>query len=297
MVFLGFGKYVRADRIYALEPIIGEDRGQRPPHARLGRGNGGARWSPRARRRRSSRRWAPSRPAARPRRSAQRRSDQPQLFPDGDLSAQELLAGSLHDVARGLLGWTLLQDGVGGAHRRGRGLRAGRSREPRVPRPHAPQRLDVRPARDALRLPLVRRPLVRERRLRAGGTRRRGAAARARADARAGRDARAARQRPRPRALLGPRAADAGARRSRRRRRSRSIASRPSRSCRPRPRSSRRHDRASASRGRPSFPGATSSRARAGCPAAHDQRHLEALARRDAGLGRLLEHRAGGPLS
>ena len=27
MVFLGFGKYVRADRIYALEPIIGEERG------------------------------------------------------------------------------------------------------------------------------------------------------------------------------------------------------------------------------------------------------------------------------
>ncbi len=27
MVFLGFGKYVRADRIDALEPIVGEDRG------------------------------------------------------------------------------------------------------------------------------------------------------------------------------------------------------------------------------------------------------------------------------
>jgi hypothetical protein len=27
MVFLGYGKYVRADRIYALEPIGGEDRG------------------------------------------------------------------------------------------------------------------------------------------------------------------------------------------------------------------------------------------------------------------------------
>jgi len=27
MVFLGFGKYVRADRIYALEPIEGDDRG------------------------------------------------------------------------------------------------------------------------------------------------------------------------------------------------------------------------------------------------------------------------------
>ncbi len=27
MVFLGFGKYVRADRIYGLEPITGADRG------------------------------------------------------------------------------------------------------------------------------------------------------------------------------------------------------------------------------------------------------------------------------
>jgi len=27
MVFLGFGKYVRADRIYALEPILGDERG------------------------------------------------------------------------------------------------------------------------------------------------------------------------------------------------------------------------------------------------------------------------------
>ena len=27
MVFLGFGKYVRGDRIYALEPITGEGRG------------------------------------------------------------------------------------------------------------------------------------------------------------------------------------------------------------------------------------------------------------------------------
>lgn len=27
MVFLGFGKYARSDRIYALEPIVGEERG------------------------------------------------------------------------------------------------------------------------------------------------------------------------------------------------------------------------------------------------------------------------------
>ena len=28
MVFLGFGKYARADRIFALEPILGEERGR-----------------------------------------------------------------------------------------------------------------------------------------------------------------------------------------------------------------------------------------------------------------------------
>ena len=27
MVFLGFGKYVRADRIYAVEPLPGDERG------------------------------------------------------------------------------------------------------------------------------------------------------------------------------------------------------------------------------------------------------------------------------
>jgi hypothetical protein len=27
MIFLGFGKYARSDKIYALEPITGEDRG------------------------------------------------------------------------------------------------------------------------------------------------------------------------------------------------------------------------------------------------------------------------------
>jgi hypothetical protein len=27
MVFLGYGKYARADRIYALEPLLGEERG------------------------------------------------------------------------------------------------------------------------------------------------------------------------------------------------------------------------------------------------------------------------------
>ena len=27
MVFLGFGKYARADKVYALEPLVGDERG------------------------------------------------------------------------------------------------------------------------------------------------------------------------------------------------------------------------------------------------------------------------------
>ena len=113
MVFLGFGKYVRADRIYALEPIVGDDRGngrrtlvwvegmaerdgRLPDAADDPRGDGS-----RGDRRRSEAR-TPS--ARRPAAALLRRR----------LSARELLAGSVHDVARSLLGWTFLHDGVGG---------------------------------------------------------------------------------------------------------------------------------------------------------------------------------------
>ena len=58
------------------------------------------------------------------------------------------------------------------ADRRGRGLRPRGSGEPRLPRPHRAQRLDVRPARARVRLPLVRDPLVPEPRLRGRGRRR-----------------------------------------------------------------------------------------------------------------------------
>ena len=37
MIFLGFGKYVRADKIYALEPLARRAARPRRPHARLGR--------------------------------------------------------------------------------------------------------------------------------------------------------------------------------------------------------------------------------------------------------------------
>ena len=49
--------------------------------------------------------------------------------------------------------------------RRGRGVRARRSRVARVPGHDRPERRDVRPAWEALRVPLLRDPLVRERRL------------------------------------------------------------------------------------------------------------------------------------
>ena len=42
------------------------------------------------------------------------RPDQPTALPRRELRLEELLAGSVHDVARGLLGWTMLRDGVGG---------------------------------------------------------------------------------------------------------------------------------------------------------------------------------------
>ena len=37
MVSLGFGKFARSDRIYALEPLLGDDGG-RPPNQGMGRG-------------------------------------------------------------------------------------------------------------------------------------------------------------------------------------------------------------------------------------------------------------------
>ena len=58
MIFLGFGKYARADKIYAVEPIVGKDRGGGPPHARLDRGRRPTRSSPAAPSGRSSTTWA-----------------------------------------------------------------------------------------------------------------------------------------------------------------------------------------------------------------------------------------------
>ena len=105
---------------------------------------------------------------------------------------KDFFARSVHEVAPELVGATLLVGRRRRAHRRGRGLRPRRSRRAQLPREDGAQRVDVRPAWARVRLPLVRRPLVPEPRVR--GRKRRPAAS-ARADARAGRDGRSARAR------------------------------------------------------------------------------------------------------
>ena len=80
MVFLGFGKYVRADRIYALEPITGDDRGNGRRTLVWVEGIAEPRRRRRGRRRRSSRRWPARRDAPRGRRSRRPVTLHPQLF-------------------------------------------------------------------------------------------------------------------------------------------------------------------------------------------------------------------------
>ena len=166
MVFLGFGKYVRADRIYALEPITGGDRGSGQPDTRVGRGD------PRADRRlahagddprgdRSGRRARVAAHAHRPRRgpsapaAVRRRVTLPRAR-----RRKRPRRGARPDRLDAARRRRRRQD------RRGRGLPPGRSGEPLVPRPDTARRDHVRAARAPLRLPLVRNPLVREHRLR-----------------------------------------------------------------------------------------------------------------------------------
>ena len=170
----------------------------------------------------------------------------------------------VHEVARALIGAELLVDGVGGRDRRGRGLRADDPASHAYRgRTHA-QRVDVRPARPRLRLPLLRHPLVPQPRLRARGGRERRARPRARADSRARGDARAAAGSTTPRLLCaGPgRLCQALAiTREPRRPRPRRAAVRAARAGAGRARSSTA--RGSGSRRPPSVPGATGSPARA----------------------------------
>ena len=142
MVFLGFGKYARADKIYALQPITGDDRGggQRTlvwvegvadPIDRVTHGaDDPARHGPGARRLAAARRGAlPGRAARRGRRQRPRRPRRPR--PPRPQAARvveqarrgvaallslgrEFFARSVHEVAPELIGATLLVDGVGG---------------------------------------------------------------------------------------------------------------------------------------------------------------------------------------
>jgi len=90
-------------------------------------------------------------------RQRRRRPEQPQLF-SRRLTARELLAGSLLEVARGLLGWTFLHDGCGGR------IVEVEAYAPDDPASHAFRGRTQRNAsmfacRDAVRLPLLRDPL------------------------------------------------------------------------------------------------------------------------------------------
>ena len=178
MVFLGFGKYARADRIYALEPLTGRRPRRRPPHARLDRGHprgdhrlahraGDPRRDGLARRGRAHSSTRPSRSpsgsssdarardgstSATSRRrarhlleaTARRRRPRPALLKLG----AEFFARSVHEVAPELRRRHAPRRRRRRHDRRGRGLRRGRPGEPRLPRADAAQRgrCSARPA-------------------------------------------------------------------------------------------------------------------------------------------------------
>ena len=179
MVFLGFGKYARADRIYALQPITGDQPRRRrsgrasgsrasPTDRRLahraddparhGAGGGGRlaaarrgavarRASGRRRRRRAGSTW-PTSAAARA-----SCSSRPQARPRRRSSFEPLaqfFARSVHEVAPELIGVRCCRRSRR-PDRRGRGLRLRGSGGARLPRPHTAERVDVRAARARLR--------------------------------------------------------------------------------------------------------------------------------------------------
>jgi hypothetical protein len=82
MVFLGFGKYVRADRIYALEPIVGEERGNGRRTLVWVEGMEVAMVASRTQETILEEMGAES-PGPGPARERRRRSEHPQLFADG----------------------------------------------------------------------------------------------------------------------------------------------------------------------------------------------------------------------
>jgi hypothetical protein len=82
MVFLGFGKYVRADRIYALEPIVGDERGNGRRTLVWVEGMAAAMVASRTQETILEEMGAES-PPGQAGRSRRRRPDHPQLFPEG----------------------------------------------------------------------------------------------------------------------------------------------------------------------------------------------------------------------
>ena len=82
MVFLGFGKYVRADRIYALEPIVGDERGNGRRTLVWVEGMTGAIVASRTQETILEEMGAES-PGSQPARQRKRRPEHPRLFSDG----------------------------------------------------------------------------------------------------------------------------------------------------------------------------------------------------------------------
>ena len=230
MVFLGFGKYARADKIYALEPLVGRRARRRAPDARVGRGRR------RATRRLANRAHDPPRNGPRRRRlGAARRcastSRSASRLPRRRVASTSPTSGVAHDVCsrrprgpprpsrcsdhadRGFFARDARRRRARARRldaprrrrrrrdRRDRGVRAGRSGEPLLRRVGRAATRRCSGLRAALRLPLVRDPLVRERRLRGRRRRRGGAPPRARAHVGNRPDADAARARRRAPAL------------------------------------------------------------------------------------------------
>ena len=116
MVFLGFGKYVRADRIYALEPIVGDDRGNGRRTLVWVEGIPEPIVASRTQETILEEMGEPRSRAAGRRRSRPRRADAaPAALRPPRLTLAELRRGERpRRRAPALLGWTLLVDGVGG---------------------------------------------------------------------------------------------------------------------------------------------------------------------------------------
>ena len=194
MVFLGFGKYVRADRIYALEPIVGDERGngrrtlvwvegmaaamvasrtQETILEEMGADSSAAQAKP-------SRRAAAGAPEAVSRWNLTPPTLDPAGAARGRRSRRRARPARLDVPAAGSRR----------SYRRGRGIHVRRPGEPCLSWPHPTERLDVRGSGNAVRLPLVRHSLVRERRRRAARVGRSGARSGPRAHARGRRDVR-----------------------------------------------------------------------------------------------------------